>query len=409
MERNENVEKLLETVTKLGFSDDVKSQIRESMNGGLAQFSAYEQMRMGADIVDYQLNFSPSKNATNTNVYLNGIDVLLEKDIPVPHKTVLGLDTREVETLLMNKPDPEVMNVGNMDDFNRLMFVHNAKAEEKMKFLSEHAPEVFNALYVKFKPDVDVVISPEMAKQQEDLQKGLIKMNSFSTYYNLTKLELYNGLDGGAIFKTLFKVNKEEQSANKQTEPQQDNKYKAWIRLDFDKKRPDGSYEMQMFHENRKFDLREVLSLYNFKETSNRFDRAEVIKFLQKGSKFTLTNLGDSGEKQVIVRANPEFKNLDLFKLSGEAIKNNNFYRKNPMSVEVGASVSLKKANGVNNSPEQKSMSPDTKNELASRFNQVKSELKNDQKKTPSEVIERRTRNTARNVSHTDTSQGISR
>ena len=409
MERNENVEKLLETVTKLGFSDDVKSQIRESMNGGLAQFSAYEQMRMGADIVDYQLNFSPSKNATNTNVYLNGIDVLLEKDIPVPHKTVLGLDTREVETLLMNKPDPEVINVGNMDDFNRLMFVHNAKAEEKMKFLSEHAPEVFNALYVKFKPDVDVVISPEMAKQQEDLQKGLIKMNSFSTYYNLTKLELYNGLDGGAIFKTLFKVNKEEQSANKQTEPQQDNKYKAWIRLDFDKKRPDGSYEMQMFHENRKFDLREVLSLYNFKETSNRFDRAEVIKFLQKGSKFTLTNLGDSGEKQVIVRANPEFKNLDLFKLSGEAIKNNNFYRKNPMSVEVGASVSLKKANGVNNSPEQKSMSPDTKNELASRFNQVKSELKNDQKKTPSEVIERRTRNTARNVSHTDTSQGISR
>lgn len=382
MERNENVEKLLKTVEKLGFSKDAQEQVKENMNNGLAEFAAYESVRMGPDMVDYQLNFSTSKNTENPNVYLNSVDVLLNKSITVPHRLVLGFDTQEAETLLMNKPQPEMVNPFNKEEYERMTYVHNAKAEEKMKFLFEHAPEVFNALYIKYRPEVDIQITPEMQQQQELLQQGLVKYNSFSTYYNLTKLELYNALDGGAVLKTLFKINKPEDE-QQNTQEQKDNKYKSWVQVNFDKKRSDGSYEMKMYHENRDYHLREVFSNYNFKETNDRFSRGDVIRFMEKGSRVLLTNLGDLGEKQVIARANPEFKGIDLYKLTGEPIRNAKAYLKNPLAVEVGAVVALRRTDDLNTSSiKPEPMTKERREEKAAVFQSAKTIFDSGQKKT---------------------------
>lgn len=433
MERTENVEKLMTTIEKLGFSREVQNQVKEHMNNGLSEFAAYESMPMGQDLIDYRLNFSLSKVKENHNVYLNSIDVVLDKAVIVPHKMVLGFDTTEAETLLQNKPREEMVNPFNREEFDKLMFVHNAKVEEKMKFLSEHAPEIFNALQVKYKPEIDVAISPEMQKQQEQLQNSLQLYNTFSTYYNLTKLEMYNAMNGGAIFKTLFKVNTNAEQASQSNDPAVDNKYRTWIQVDFQKRREDGRFEMKMFHEKRDFNLREVLREYNFKETNDRFDRQEVAKFLQKGSKFLVTNLGDMGEKEVLIRANPEFKNIDIFKLNGEAIRSGRMYLKNPMFAEVSNVVSLKKGDGAPRTAMQVELTAENIQEKANKFQLAKNSINPDQKKSAREnkptekeaqnnqqtkpgnnqaqngTIERRTRNSARTMADTAARQSLKR
>lgn len=327
-----------------------------------------------------------------------------------------------------------MVNPFNKEEFDRLLFVHNAKVEEKMKFVSEHAPEVFNALYAKYKPTLELPITPEMQKRQEELQRGLVKYNTFSTYYNLTKLETYNAMDGGAINKTMFKVNRsdEQTQQNTQVDITKENKYKAWVRVDFNNKRNDGSYEMEMFHENRNFNLREVLSNYNFKETNDRFARADVVKFLEKGSKVMVSNLSESGDEKVLIRANPEYKNIDIFKLSGEAIKSPKAYLKNPLAVDVADVVSLKKAGDIHRpNMNQDPMSAEKRQEKAAIFQSAKTIFVTGQKKTPpagdnikpdnkpslekeskpaqNGTVERRTRNSTRTVAESSDKQGISR
>jgi hypothetical protein len=355
----------------------------------------------------------------------------------VPHKTVLGFDTTEAETLLKNRPSEQMVNPFNKEEFDKLMHVHNAEVESKMGFLFQHAPAVFDALYVKYKPDVQIQPSPEMVKTMQTLENDQVKFNTFSTYYNLTKLEMYNLMDGGAIFKTLFKTNKEGvpavgQNAAQQNEPAKDNRYKAWVRVDFDNRRPDGSFEIKMFHENRNFNLRELFSNYNFKETNDRFSRGDVVKFLEKGSKILVTNLNDTGEKELLVRANPEYKDLDKFKLTGEPIRSPKDYLKNQLAVEVADVVSLKKAGDLQRNNDRVPMTAEKIQEKAAVFQSAKTIYSAGQKKTSpgavgqgssenkssvakeprnsqADTVERRTRHTTRTLADSSAGQQIKR
>ena len=345
MERTENVERLLNTVEKLGFSEQVKEQVKEHMAQGLSKFEAYESLKMGDNKIDYQLNFDVSKKNDDGKVYLNTIDTLRENQVRVPHTVVLGVDTTSVETLIKNKPLGDNVHPGNLNDFETELYDHRVRVETKMEFLKEHAPEVYNALQVKYHLELPFEISAEMKQQQEMLQQGLVKYNSFSTYFNLTALEMYNALDGGAALKQLFKTkgDKEVPAPRQEEGAEKDNKYKSWVQIDPEVRRADGSHEMKLFHENRNFNLRQVLADFNLSETNDRYSRIDVIRFLEKGSQVKVTNLNTAGEKELLIRANPEFKTIDLFKVNGQPISSPKPYLKQALQVEVGAVVELKK------------------------------------------------------------------
>ena len=78
------------------------------------------------------------------------------------------------------------------------------------------------------------------------------------TFYpnkNITLKEGYNLLDGRAVHKTL--TNKE------------DEKYQAWLQLDFKNNTQSGNYQLKQFHHNYGFDLEKILSKYPIKELEN--------------------------------------------------------------------------------------------------------------------------------------------
>lgn len=115
---------------------------------------------------------------------------------------------------------------------------------------------------------------------------------------NITLKEGYNLLDGRAVNKDL--VNKEQE------------KYNAWVQLDFKETDNHGNFKLKQFHENYGFDLSKALENHPIKELKNPDDQSRLMDSLKKGNRQSVTFISEGNEQKRFVEASPQFKNVNI-------------------------------------------------------------------------------------------------
>lgn len=117
--------------------------------------------------------------------------------------------------------------------------------------------------------------------------------------HGVTLKEAYNLLNGRAVHKELT--------------DKQDQKYQAWIQLDFNVKDKNGNYERKQYHQNYGFDLKEALSYYPLKGMDNKEEIDKFIRSLERGNVQMVTLETPGKDVKVFMEANPQYKSITLY------------------------------------------------------------------------------------------------
>jgi hypothetical protein len=125
---------------------------------------------------------------------------------------------------------------------------------------------------------------------------------SHSFYVNkgssVTMKEAYNLLCGRAI--------------NKNLTSREDQKYNAWLQLDFKTKDENGHYKLNQFHENYGFKLADALAKLPIKEMEDPEMKMKLMASLEKGNLQQVTFVQDGKEQKQFIAAAPQFKSINV-------------------------------------------------------------------------------------------------
>jgi len=122
-----------------------------------------------------------------------------------------------------------------------------------------------------------------------------------------TMKEGYNLLSGRAVNKDL--VNREQE------------KYNAWVQLNFKETDTHGNFKLKHFTENYGYDLKEALGKLPIKELATAEDKNKLVESLQKGNRQSVTFIQDGTEQKRFVEANPQFKSITVYDGSMKRIR----------------------------------------------------------------------------------------
>ena len=154
---------------------------------------------------------------------------------------------------------------------------------------------------------------------QLQLKNDKQEVNATQIFYinkgsSITFKEGYNLLAGRAVHKTL---------TSKENE-----KYGAWVQLDFKNTAANGNYEMKQFHQNYGYDLEKVLSKYPVKELGEEQSKKQLISSIERGNIQAATfQIGDK-EERLFITANPEYKTLTVYNTSGQKVSLREMFQK---------------------------------------------------------------------------------
>ncbi len=198
------------------------------------------------------------------------------------------------EKIKENQPEFQLAmtrKFGTSDDVNATLYFKRG-ADSDMYFFNRYNLQLLNK-------DGD-----EKAKQMFYINKGS----------SVTLKEGYNLLEGRAVHKTLTSRDNE--------------KYGAWLQLDFKNVSPSGNYEFKKLHDNYGYKLETTLAKYPIKELSDEKSKQDLMKSLEKGNLQSVTIKDGDKEERIFIAANPEYKTLTAFNTGGQRIKLIDFSQK---------------------------------------------------------------------------------
>ena len=144
----------------------------------------------------------------------------------------------------------------------------------------------------------------ELLNDKQDVKaRQMFYINKGSS---ITVKEGYNLLEGRAVHKTLTN--------------QQNEKYGAWLQLDFKNVSQTGNYEFRKLHDKYGFDLEATLAKYPIKDLKNEESKKELIRSLQRGNLQLATFEMGGREEKLFIAANPEYKTLTAYNTSGQRV-----------------------------------------------------------------------------------------
>lgn len=115
----------------------------------------------------------------------------------------------------------------------------------------------------------------------------------------ITFKEAFNLLEGRAVYKDL--TNKEQE------------KYQAWLQLDFNKTDKHQNFELKRFTEGYGYDLAAAVKAFPVKEFNNEEDTKKLIASLQKGNVQSVTMQKNGTPEKMFIEASPQWKTVNLF------------------------------------------------------------------------------------------------
>ena len=153
----------------------------------------------------------------------------------------------------------------------------------------------------------DTTLKPEQSKDEMTQSFYINKGNS-----NITLKEAFNLMNGRAIHKEFTKLEKVGEGENARFRPT-DEKYAAWMKLDFKATDQKGNFEQVKFTENYGYDINAALAKHPIKELINEKDKTKLVDSMQKGNRQSVTFVRSEGEQKHFIEANPQFKTINIY------------------------------------------------------------------------------------------------
>jgi len=128
--------------------------------------------------------------------------------------------------------------------------------------------------------------------------------NRLQTFYitrgtGVSFKEAFNLLQGRAVHKQMMNMDEE--------------KYYAWIQLDFIQRTPDNTnYKIRQFRGEYGYDIVNVLKGYPIKEMENEDLRMNLILSLKKGNLHPVTFVKERKQEKAYIAACPQFKTITI-------------------------------------------------------------------------------------------------
>lgn len=115
----------------------------------------------------------------------------------------------------------------------------------------------------------------------------------------ITFKEAFNLMEGRAVYKEL--TNKDQE------------KYNAWVQLDFDRMDKHHNYELKRFTEGYGYDMDKVLKALPIKELHTEDSANRLLASLEKGNVQSVTMLRNGGEEKMFIEAAPQWKAVNVY------------------------------------------------------------------------------------------------
>lgn len=136
------------------------------------------------------------------------------------------------------------------------------------------------------------------------LENSKPELNKEQAFYinksnGITAKEAFNLLEGRSVHKEL---------ANKEGE-----KYKAWIKVDFNSTDEKGGHKLQQFSEKYGYDLEKTLAKYPIKELNDPEQKKNLLSSLEKGNVQQVVINKDGKEGKYFIEAVPQYKNINVY------------------------------------------------------------------------------------------------
>ena len=178
--------------------------------------------------------------------------------------------------------------------------IEKQNAEFTLNVGKEYGTDKVSAtLYFKKSPESDMFFFNKYDLQLKKENSDNAIKQTFYPNKNITLKEGYNLLDGRAV--------------NKMLTSKLDEKYTAWLQLDFKNQSQKGNYEMKQYHQNYGFDLEKTLSKYPIKELQNDQYKESLIRSLERGNLQSATFVLNGKEEKIFLTPNVAFKSLSAF------------------------------------------------------------------------------------------------
>ena len=174
-------------------------------------------------------------------------------------------------------------------------------AEFSLAFKTEvNKKEIESTLHFKKSDTTDMYFFNKYdTRLKNDKDETMAQTFYLNNSSGVTLKEAYNLLNGRAVHKEL--TSKEDQ------------KYKAWIQLDFSAKDKNGNYERKQYHENYGYNVKEALSYYPIKEMQKEDDLKTLVRSLEKGNVQMVTLETPGKDIKVFIEANPQYKGINVY------------------------------------------------------------------------------------------------
>lgn len=296
-------------------ADELLTIAKNEMQNG-NHFIAYNQINYFLDKPDmYFFKSKEEANEFSDNniseydnfkvIHAESMDELL-KQIPYGEQLRIQLLTNKFQT--MNEQNLKYLqdNIkyhGFGETLNPELESQLAKgnAEFSLAFKSEvNKKEIEATLHFKKSDTTDMYFFNKYdSKVKNERNEDMAQTFYINKGSGVTLKEAYNLLNGRAVHKEL--TNKEDQ------------KYKAWIQLDFSTKDKHGNYERKQYHENYGYDLKEALSFYPIKDMMKDEEMKTLVRSLEKGNVQMVTLDTPGKEIKVFIEANPQYKSINLY------------------------------------------------------------------------------------------------
>ncbi|RRN76709.1 hypothetical protein EIM50_23320 [Pseudoxanthomonas sp. SGD-10] len=152
------------------------------------------------------------------------------------------------------------------------------------------------------------------------LDNGKKELNKEQSFYinkgnGITAKEAFNLLEGRSVQKDL--VNKSGE------------KYKAWLKIDFNSPDSKGGFKLQQFSEKYGYDLDKTLSKYPIKELNDPEQKQSLLNSLEKGNLQQVTINKDGKEAKYFMEAVPQYKNVNIYDHKQKSIKRQSVQHEN--------------------------------------------------------------------------------
>lgn len=250
------------------------------------------------------------------------------------------------------------MNMKNQEFLNNQIFYtgFGKELEEELKTKLEKGEKSFDLNYQKtYGTDkIEAKLNFNKSAQSElyffnsydlHLQKGNGKEVDQRFFVgkknNITMKEAYNLLCGRAINKSWAKLEKVGEGDDIKYKPTEE-KYDAWLQLDFDNKDDNGNFKSLRYHENYNFDLDKVLSEQNIRGISNEEDKQQLVDSLKKGNRQAMIKIDGEEIKQIFIEANPKDRIVNVYEAKQD-VNQKEEIAKSPKSQKLELTDSIKR------------------------------------------------------------------